>query len=206
MTAMNKTLGIGLSVLLALSFAACSGGPTGRLKSDSEEDMVGNRAAGAETYDRLVAGAVEKLLSGRAAAFSGLGQKKIAVLPIKNEGNEELADWKAQLYQIVGSTINQSERFRTINKDFLDVAFREAQISTNDVYLPRGRRALAAALEQQGVPVELLLLSTLTTGTTNAGQGESQKNYLLGLVLVDIATGEEVANVTSPRIRKEYTR
>lgn len=122
------------------------------------------------------------------------------------EGNEELADWKAQLYQIVGSTINQSARFRTINKDFLDVAFREAQISTNDVYLPRGRRALAAALEQQGVPVELLLLPTLTTGTTNAGQGESQKNYLLGLVLVDIASGEEVANVTSPRIRKEYTR
>lgn len=208
MTAMNKTLGVGFSVLLALSMAACGGGPRGRVMSDSEEDQVGSRSAGAETYDRLVATAVEKLLSGRAAAFSSLGQKRIAVMPIENKGAESVQneDWAAQLFQIIASTINQSERFRTINPEFLNEALRVAHLGTKEIYLPAGRRKLAETLEQQGAPVDLVLLPTLTTGTTNRGAAESQRNYLLGLVLVDIKTGEEVANITSDRIRKEYSR
>lgn len=205
MTAMHKTLGFGLSVLLALSMAACGGGPRGRLMSDSEEDQVGNRAAGAETWDRLVAGTVEKLLSSRAAAISGLGQKKIAVMPVENKSAEELGDWRDQLYEVIATSVNASERFRTISPEFLRVALTEARVSGDEVYLPRGRRAIAQALEQKGAPIEMLLRTTITTGTTNPGQRESQRNYGLTLVLIDIETGEEV-NRSMVRVRKEYSR
>ncbi len=200
----SQTLRCGLAAALALLVTACAGGPRARVMADSDQDLVGTRAAGAETFDRLISGSVEKLLSSRVAAMSGLGTKRIAILPVENKSAEELGDWRDQIYELIATSINQSQRFKTISPNFVSAALREARIQGDDLYLPRGRRALAAALEQKGAPVDMMMVSTLTTGTTDPGMDLTQRNYMLSLTLIDIQTGEEEKVAT--RLRKEYQR
>ena len=70
-----------------LVLAACASGPRGRVMSDSDQDYVGNRAAGAETFDRLIEGVVQKTLQGRSAALGhGTGRLKVACCLCGAEG------------------------------------------------------------------------------------------------------------------------
>ena len=58
-------------------------------------------------------------------------------------------------------------------------------------------------MENQGQPFDYLLFAVLTSGTTQ-GNGQSQKDYMLTMELVDIKTGHfEKENAT---LRKGYHR
>ena len=184
-------------------FGACAG-PRANVMSDADPDYVGINQAGAETYDRLIAGAVDKLLSLHSARIGGVGNLKVAVLGVENESGEELGDWHEQIYELIDTSINRSGRYGAISKRYVDAALRESRLRYEELFLPRGQRAFAAALERQGAPIDAFLFPKLTRGSTPAGSGITQRNYMLTLELVDIRSGN--VDKVSERLRKEYRR
>lgn len=199
-----------MKTLLAVTFAvsllaSCESGPRGRVMADTDQDYVGNRAAGAETFDRLISEAVERTLAGHTAARTGNDPLKVVSLPVENASAEELGDWQEQIYELIDTSINRSERYTMISQRFVDAALREARLRPDELFIPAKRRTFVAILEQEGQPVDLLLFPRLTSGTTSAGQGVTQRNYLLNLELVDLKSGESFKYSSKP-LRKEYQR
>lgn len=190
------------TLLVCLALGACKSGPRARIMSDADQDYVGSRAAGTATYDRLVNGAVQKLLRLHSASNRGTSRLKVAVLPIENKSGEELGDWDDHLYELIDTSINRSERYRTVSLRFVNEVLRETRLRPEQLMLPKYRRAFMAALETKGRPVECLLFPVLTRGTTHAGGGVTQRNYMLTLELVDVQTGWN--DKVSERLRKEY--
>lgn len=185
-----------------LLLAACSSGPRGRVMSNSDEDYVGNRAAGGETFSRLIEGAVQKVLSLRSAALGqGSGKLKVAVLGVENESGEELGDWHAQIYELIDTSINRSERYASISRRYIDAGLRELRFTRDDLFVPAKQRDFARVLEQS-TPVDCFMFPKLTRGSTHAGGGVTQRNYLLTLELVDLKTGR--TDKVGEQIRKEY--
>ncbi|MEQ8765283.1 MAG: penicillin-binding protein activator LpoB [Planctomycetota bacterium] len=188
-------------VLLAVGLVACAS-PEGRIMDDSEEDYVGKDAAGAASYDRLIEGAVQKLLQQHSATGRGVDQLKIACLEFENAGSEELGDWQNQLFDLINTSINQSMRYRTISDRFVSAGLRETRLRRDDLFIPAKRRQFIDVMESAGNPVDALLFPKLTTGSTR-GEDTRQRNYLLTLELVDVKTGEN--EQVSERLRKAYT-
>jgi hypothetical protein len=198
---MHRFLKCAFSFLsLALFLVACT--PKGRIMDDAEDDYVGSRSAGAATYDRLIAGAVEKLLGSHNAARGGTGKLQIATLPVENASSEELGDWQEDVYEKIATSINQSERYVTINRRFVEEALRETRLRQTQLFLPKYRRAFLEALEASDNPVQLLLFPKLTTGTTRV-ESDSQRNYTLTLDLVDVESGKDYK--VSEQVRKAYS-
>ena len=63
---------------------------------------------------------------------------------------------------------------------------------------------LAKILEQNGNPVDALIYPKLTSGTTHAGDGNTQRNYLLTLELIDVVNGK--TDQVAERVRKHYSQ
>jgi hypothetical protein len=168
---------------------------------DSEQDYVGARTAGAATFDRLVAGCVEKLLQSVPASTAGAGKLQVATVPVENASAEELVDWQEQIYELIATSISQSERFKTVNRRFVEQALRETRLRVEQLFIPARRREFLAILETQNNPARFLIFPKLTSGST-AGDGVNQRNYLLTLDMVDVETGEEYKS--SEQLRKAY--
>ncbi len=189
-----------LSVLCLL--AACHT-PKGRIMESGEQDVVGARRAGAATYDRLIQGAVQKLLAlHQKSLTSRVGRLRIAFLGVESQGVEELGDWRAQIFQLIDTSVNRSNVYRTVSSRFVKEALREARVTRDQLFLPKYRRAFLQALEAQNMPVDCLLFATITTGSTR-GEGLAQRNYMLTLEMVDVKTGWN--DKVSQRIRKAYS-
>ncbi len=187
--------------LFAASCFACSS-PPGRIMDDSEEDYVGSGAAGAASYDRLIEGAVQKLLQQHSATARGVDQLKIACLEFENAGAEDLGDWQNQLFDLINTSVNQSMRYRTVSDRFVTAGLRETRLRRDDLFIPAKRDQFAEVMRSSGSPVDALLFPKLTTGSTR-GDDVRQRNYLLTLELVDVKTGEN--EQVSERLRKAYT-
>ena len=189
-------------VVLALAVVSCAG-PQGRIMEDSEQDHVGARAAGAAAFDRLVTGSVSKLLGSHHAAHAGAGKLKVAVLRIDNASAEELGDWQEQIFDLISTSVNQSGRYETVSVRYVDAALRETRLRRDDLFLPAKRRQFLGILERDDNPAQVLLFPKLSSGTTR-GDGIGQRNYLLTLELVDVASGKDYR--VAERIRKAYRR
>jgi hypothetical protein len=197
---MKTPLLIGLALCALLS---CSG-QRGRIMSDTDQDFVGSNSAGAATFDRLVSEAVEKLLKGHSASDAGLSKLKIAVLNVENKSAEELGDWQDQIYALISTSINTSQRYDMISQRFVGAALREARMRPEELFIAAKRRTFIAILESQGQPVDALLFPELTSGTTSSGADTTQRNYVLRLELVDVQSGR--SQEATARLRKEYQR
>ena len=200
---MKQSMIVALScLLLVLASAACKSTPEGRIMGDSEEDYVGSKAAGSATYDRLIEEAVGKLLDRRSASNQG-DSIRVAYLGVENKSAEDLGDLREQIYELIDTSIETSERYRSISKRFVDAGLRETGLTREDLFIPKHRRAFIEVLEASGNPVEYILFSKLTSGTTQ-GDSVKQRDYMLTLELVDVETGD--FDKESARIRKAYTR
>ena len=186
--------------VVSLLFSACQT-PKGRIMGNSEEDVVGSRRAGAATYDRLVEGAVQKLLSLHQASLNRTRKMRIAFLGVESRGVEELGDWRDHLYELIDTSVNRSNVYRTISDRFVKAALKEARVTREQLFLPKYRRLFLQALEARNMPVDCLLFAKITTGSTR-GEGVHQRNYMLTLEMVDVKTGWN--DKVSQRIRKEY--
>jgi len=190
-----------LALLPLLVLGACKSAPEGRILGSEEEDFVGSRTAGSATYDRLIEESVDKLLARRSASNEG-PPIRVAYLGVENKSAEELGDFREQIYELIDTSIENSQRYRTISRRFVEEALRATGLRPSNLFLPANRRRFASVLEAEGNPVEYLLFSTITSGTTQ-GDGVRQRNYMLTLELVDAVTGDN--DKESARIRKAYT-
>lgn len=194
---MTRTLLLALGTVLALT--SCRA--TGRIKAETEGDIVGTRTAGAATYNQIIEEGVQKLLASHSAQAQGTERLTLAVMGIDNRGSEELGDWAGQLYEEIATSINASGRYRTVSQRMIDRALQVTNQRQEDLLLPAGRRKFISILEAESNPVQLLLFPKITTGTTDAGR-KSQRDYLLTLELIDVTTGWD--DRFSSKVRKEY--
>lgn len=188
--------------LLAFGSVACKSTPEGRIMGDAEEDYVGSKAAGSTTYDRLIEEAVTKLLDRQSASNQG-ESIRVAYMGVENKSAEDLGDLREQIYELIDTSIETSQRYRSVSKRFVDAGLRETGLSRDDLFLPKNRRQFIEVLEANGNPVEYMLFSKLTSGTT-VGDSVKQRAYMLTLELVDVETGD--FDKESARIRKAYTK
>ena len=196
---MTRTI---LVTSLAILLAGCRTTPQGRLMTEDEGDLVGAKSAGAETYNRLIDQSLTKLLARRDGEVKG-SSARVAFVALENKSIEDIGDWQAQIEQVIETTIEHTDRYRLISKRFVEAAFRELRFRPDDLFIPAKRREFAQILERDQNPVDFLLYAVLTSGTTK-GAEVKQRDYILTMEIINVATGDQ--DKESTRIRKEYQR
>jgi hypothetical protein len=199
-----------LAVLPVLA-AGCRSYQYGHVISDDREDLVGSHAAGAAEFNPMIEESVGKLLARQIPAVPPDTHahdlppppKSICFVGVENKSIEELGDFKDQLYQEIDTLIVSSDAFRAINRRFVESALRETRLRPDALMVPDNMRLFAAAMEQEGHPIDYLLYATLTSGTTVRNTSQ-QRDYLLTLELVDVHTG--AYDKQSAKVRKGYHR
>ncbi len=219
---MNVQVMTTLTLFASLLTMGCASRQYGHLLSSKDKDMVGSHAAGSATWNPLVDEAVAKLL-GRCppavqpVAFQpevpidastigsslAAGRATICFVGVENSSAEEMIDFKEQLYERIDSQINSAETFRGISRRVVDAALRETRLRPESLFLPHNQATFAAALHQQGTPVDYLMFAKVTTGTTDRNKS-SQRDYMLTLEMVNLHTGEFLKE--SATIRKGYSK
>ncbi len=203
--------------LLAIS-SGCAGRRYAHLMKDGTIDMVGSHDAGAAVWNPLVDEAVAKILTRCPPAVQQVGfdgqmsvdpatgmprpsSSTICFVGIENKSAEELLDFKDQLYERIDSQINSAAQFRSVSRRLVDAALVETRLRPDSLFLPDNRSAFAAALGRQGMPIDLLMYATITSGTTDRNSS-TQRDYVLTIEMVDLHSGEYVKE--SAKIRKGY--
>jgi hypothetical protein len=196
-----------LALGLCVTGSACRRKTHAKILRPDKRDMVGTTGAGAETFKPLVDAAVSQLLERHTAVqLAGsppLAQKRICFVGVENKSSEEIGDFKEQIYEHIDLHIEHSQVYQPISKRYVDAALRDTGLRSDELFLPKNMRAFAASLEQQGQPVDYLLYAKITSGTTRKGD-DMQRDYLLTLEMIDVATGD--FDKESAMIRKKYDR
>lgn len=204
----RRFLGLVSSFAGATALAGCRGKQVGEVLKDNKKDMVGNTAAGAETYKPLIDEALGKLLARQAGGLQpvsvpGPAPKRICFVGLENKSSEEIGDFKEQIIEIIDTKINTSQVFTQISRQYTAAGLREARLRPDELFLPAKQRQFLAVMEAQGQPFDYLLFATVTSGTTRSADA-TQKDYVLSLELVNLQTG--VPDKESASIRKGYRK
>ena len=191
---------VGCVLLMALG---CRGSQFARVIQPGEAEMVGSHQAGQETFDPLIDEAVAKLLARHApeahrlvslerepAESLPLPRLRICFVGVENRTSEELGDFKEQIYELIDSKLLECEVFAPISRRYVDAGLRTTRLRPDELFIPGNLRTFVGVMEQQGQPFDYLLFAKLTSGTTRENH-DYQRDYLLTLELVDIATGEQ---------------
>ena len=217
-----RTLAL-LCACLAVLSLGCASHQYGHILAGGDKDLVGSHSAGAATWNPLVDESVAKLLGrcppavqpvvfegqgfsetpGQVGSALAEGPARICFVGIENKSAEELGDFKDQLYERIDSQINASDTFRGISRRMVDAALRQTRLRPDSLFLPDNRHLFAAALHQQGSPVDYLLFAKVTSGTTQRNK-TSQRDYVLTLEMVNLHTGDFMKE--SAEIRKGYSK
>lgn len=178
-----------------LASAGCWGSRAQVLRHD-QKDMVGNTAAGSETFKPLVEECVGKILSQPRTTG-----KSICFVGVENRSSEDLGDFKDHLVETIDNKIDQSGTFKNISRRFVDEGLRQARLRPEELFITDKRVQFLSAMQAVNQPFDYLLFARLTSGTTRSGK-DAQRDYLLTLELVDIQTGAPMK--ASAEIRKGY--
>ena len=194
----RKFLGLGFAMLASgtAGLAGCRGYQHARVLKDNDKDMVGSHQAGAETYQRLIDESVSKLL-GRACdpaeiqpASMIVGEKKrICFIGVENCTAEEIGDFKEQIYELIDSSINESQQYHQLSRRFVDAGLKTLRLPPDQLFIKENQRNFQAIMEEMGQPFDYLLWATITSGTTRQNE-DYQRDYLLTLELVELRTGQ----------------
>ena len=200
-------LGLLLFTATLGSACGCRGRQVGHIVEPQQADMVGSHTAGAATFNALIDEAVARLLGRQEvhihpASHAGpLPPKRICFVGVENASAEELGDFKAQIYEQIDSQLLQSHAFDPVSRRFVDAALVQTRLRPDALFIPDNMRLFTAVMEQQGQPFDYLLYARLTSGTTHNNH-DYQRDYLLTLEMVNVATGQY--DKESAKIRKGY--
>lgn len=199
----------GAVTLFGLASSGCRGKQHAHVLNEDDPNMVGSHTAGAEVYEPIVQGAVDRLLGRELAGIQqasfnqGNDQpKRICFVGIENLSAEELGDFKDHLYQIINQKILEANAYDAVSKEYMQAGLRQAGLRPDSLFLPSNRRLFIEVMEAQGQPVDYLLYAKLTSGTTRSNNTSSQRDYQLTFSLININNGTEM--VESQKIRKGY--
>ncbi|HWB00015.1 MAG TPA: penicillin-binding protein activator LpoB [Pirellulales bacterium] len=192
---MNRRGFLSIGLLLSGGVAAgCRGNQFAKVRAPGQSDMVGSHQAGAETFKPLVTEAVGQLLARHAPQAIPVGTvgpapMRICFVAVENKSAEEIGDFKDQIYEVIDLHILNSHVFQPVNKRFIDAGLMQTRLRPDQLFVPANMRMFAAALEQQGQPIDCLLYATITSGTTHENR-DYQRDYLLTLELIDVHSGQ----------------
>jgi hypothetical protein len=192
-----------LSMLAAVITFSCSTPQQGRIKGEEEDSLVGNRTAGAATYNQLVGDTTAKLLETHRKRLDARGRKLICFVGIENKSAEELAENKDALYEEIDTIIVNSGVYASVSRRYVDSALRVTGLRPDELFLAGGREKFLGVLGEQGFAPDYLLWGKITSLSTS-GVEVSEREYLLTMEMVDAHTGLTDAKETS-KVRKEYT-
>lgn len=190
----------------SLVAAGCRGHQYAQVLHPGQKDMVGSHCAGKETYEPLIEEAVGKLLSRQAPTIqqAGLAEpapKRICFVSVENRSAEELGDFKDAIFEIIDTSISQSQVFQPITHRYVEAGLRQLHLRPDDLFLPPNQRQFQAVMEQNGQPFDYLLFATVNSGTTRSNK-DYQRDYLLTMDLVNIHTGVSAKECAT--VRKGY--
>lgn len=203
----RATAGFTLGALGAL--AGCRGTQRAHVLNQNDKDMVGSHTAGAETWEPLIQQSVAQLLGRQHVIVQTSSdaappelKKRICFVGVENKSAEELGDFREQIYQKIDNCINASDEFEVVHRKYVEGGLRQCGLKPDDLFVPNNRRNFAAAMEQIDQPFDYLLYATVTSGTTRSNQKDYQRDYLLTLELIHMASGK--ADKEAAEIRKGY--
>ncbi|AMV26396.1 hypothetical protein VT84_18505 [Gemmata sp. SH-PL17] len=201
--------GTSLAGFSASALLGCRGQQVGEVMKDNKKDLVGNTAAGAETYKPLIDEALGKLLARQGAGLQPVSApvptpKRICFVGLENKSSEEIGDFKEQIIETIDTRISTSQTFSQVSRKFTEAGLREARLRPDELFLPAKQRQFLAVMESAGAPFDYLLFATVTSGTTRSTSDNTQKDYMLTLELVNIQTG--TPDKESASIRKGYRK
>ena len=196
------------SLLTVTFWSGCKGYQVGHLLNPKASDMVGSHSAGAGTFNPLVDEAVQKLLEAAEAnpalqfQENGPGSGvSICFVGIENRSGEELVDFKEQLYEKIDSRVNEHPLFDSIHQNYVQAGLRLTRLKPDELFIESNMQNFSAAMQQQGQAFHYMLYAKLTSGTTERISSQ-QRDYLLSLSLVDMATGRQIKQTAE--VRKGY--
>jgi hypothetical protein len=192
-----------------LASLGCRGTQHAHVLDPNEKDMVGSHTAGAETWEPLIQQSVGQLLGRQEVIVQTAGDaaipelhKRICFVGVENKSAEEIGDFKEQIYQKIDTCINGSDAFEMIHRKYVEAGLRQCGLRPDDLFVPNNRRQFTMAMEQLEQPFDYLLYANITSGTTRSNQKDYQRDYLLTLELVNMATGK--ADKESAELSKGY--
>jgi hypothetical protein len=198
-----------LAALAILGNIGCRGTQHAHVLDPNDRNMVGSHTAGAETWEPLVQQTVGQLLSKQhvvlvssADAADPMAKKRICFAGVENKSAEEIGDFREQIYEKIDTCINESEEFEVITRKFVEAGLRQCSLRPEDLFVPGNLRMFTAAMEQFQQPFDYLLFAKITSGTTKSNNKDYQRDYLLTLELIHIASGK--ASKESAELRKGY--
>ena len=205
---MDRRRVLGLMLLSVLP--GCRGRQHAHILDNDDPDMIGSHAAGAATWKPLVKDATGRLLGRHAnqvVPVSGtvetLGhRRRICFVGVENCSSEELGDFREQIYELVDTTLSQSQVYAPVSRRFIDAGLKQTRLRPDELFLPRNRAIFASALEEMDAPFDFLLFAKITSGTTQSNKSNYQRDYTLTLEMVDVRTGDY--DKESANIRKGY--
>ena len=197
---------------LVLGGAGCRSTQKGKVIKEDDPGRVGSHQAGSEVFRPMVCDATAKLLGAAEkqsvpydAANSGHPQpRRVCFIALENKTNEEIGDFKEQLFEIIDTQISSSTSFTTVSPRAIQGALRSTGFRSDDLFLPVNMATFSSAMQKEGQPFEYLLFAKLTSGTT-VDNLDSQKDYMLTLEMVNVNSPDDRLK-ESTRIRKEYNR
>lgn len=186
----------------ALLTLACAG-PVGRIKDDAETDKVGNRSAGAATFQRLIDGAVHgcwrrrRRRSGRPPSASAS--------PSSTSRTSARRSCSTGATPCASASIRRSTRRGGSATSATATCARRCAppaCARTTSTCPSGGASSCARSRPTAIR-STSSYATLSSGTTRDNAG-AQRDYLLTLELVDVKSGEAVK--VQEDVRKEYLR
>jgi len=206
-----STIAIAALLFCGVIFTGCQG-TQARVMHRGESDMVGSNRAGAEVYNPMVRGAIDKLLARAAVEpIQQVGyqtgsqvptpKRKVCFISLENASVEELGDFKEHIKGTILEGISQSDQFEIVSDRAVTAGLRALSLRPDDLFMPENRRMFVSVMGQGGTPVDYLLFAKITSGTTESNR-DMQRDYRLTLEL--ICTKTFVPILESTPMRKEY--
>lgn len=199
---MTKTI---LVAMAAAFLAAGCAGPSARVKSGDEGDLVDVRKGGTETYKELIRKGVSELLSEHRITLGNSAEKvMVAFVGVENRSSEELGEFRASMNNEITTALVNSRLYSMLSMRAVDAAKRESNIrSVDDLTVARPREAFLSVLNKDGQAPQYLLFGEVTS-MTSSGNNARERTYQLTLQMMDSSNGV-IQTQKMVEMRKEYT-
>jgi hypothetical protein len=194
-----------LVALAAATLAAGCTGPSARVKSGDEGDLVDVRKGGTETYKELIRKGVSELLSEHRLTLGNSAEKvMVAFVGVENRSSEELGEFRSSMNNEITTALVNSRLYAMISMRAVDAAKRESNIrSVDDLTVARPREAFLSVLNKDGQAPQYLLFGEVTS-MTSRGNAASERTYQLTLQMMDSSNGV-IQSQKTVEMRKEYS-
>jgi hypothetical protein len=194
-------------VALAASFlAAGCAGPSARVKSGDEGDLVDVRRGCTETYKELIRKGVLEILTAHRSKLGGAAEKPVvAFVGVDNKSSEELGEFRAAMDNEIETALVESDLYSMVSMEAVKAAKSEANIGNiSQLTVGRTREAFMAVLNKDGHPPQYILFGQVTT-MTSSGNEARERTYQLKLQMMDSSSGI-IQSQKMVEMRKEYTK